>query len=71
MRAEFWLLCAVLAFAVAYRTLDYDGLIGYLRFQGASRLRWWIDRCHDHADRRLIMPFDLHPAEIPFRRCQE
>ena len=35
--AEFWLLCAVLAFAVAYRTLDYDGLIGYLRFQGASR----------------------------------
>jgi NADH:ubiquinone oxidoreductase subunit 5 (subunit L)/multisubunit Na+/H+ antiporter MnhA subunit len=35
--AEFWLLCAVLAFAVAYRTLDYDDLIGYLRFQGASR----------------------------------
>ena len=35
--AEFWLLCAVLAFAVAYRTLDYDDLLGYLRFQGASR----------------------------------
>jgi NADH:ubiquinone oxidoreductase subunit 5 (subunit L)/multisubunit Na+/H+ antiporter MnhA subunit len=35
--AEFWLLCAVLAFAVAYRTLDYDDLIGYLRYQGGSR----------------------------------
>jgi NADH:ubiquinone oxidoreductase subunit 5 (subunit L)/multisubunit Na+/H+ antiporter MnhA subunit len=35
--AEFCLLCAVFAFAAAYRTLDYDDLLQYLRFQGVSR----------------------------------